>query len=165
METIDITDKIKIFHGVNSGNYYKKGNYIFEEALQIILKKYSDKIEVVSTTDLPYDVYINEYNNCHILLDQVYGYDQGYNALEAMAKGKVVFTGAESEFLEYYGLNKNEVCINALPDAKSIAAELEALILHPNQLLEISKNARVFIEKEHSYLSIAKKYHAKWLEN
>jgi hypothetical protein len=30
--------------------------------------------------------YINSYNKAHILLDQVYAYDQGYNALEAMAK-------------------------------------------------------------------------------
>ncbi|WP_139958416.1 glycosyltransferase [Flavicella sediminum] len=159
-----IQQKIRIFHGINSGNYYRKGNYLFEEALRIVLEKKPNNIEVISTRDLPYDVYIKEYNNCHICLDQVYGFDQGYNALEAMAKGKVVFTGAESEFLEYYHLEKNEVCINALPNAKSMAAELEALIENPNKILEISKNARAFIQREHHYIQIAEKYVAKWNE-
>jgi len=36
----------------------------------------------------------------------VYAYDQGFNALEAMAKGKVVFTGAEKEWLELYNLEE-----------------------------------------------------------
>jgi hypothetical protein len=36
--------------------------------------------------DIPYTTYINSYNKAHILLDQTYAYDQGYNALEAMAR-------------------------------------------------------------------------------
>jgi hypothetical protein len=39
---------------------------------------------------VPYATYIELYNKSHIVLDQVFSYDQGYNALEAMAKGKVV---------------------------------------------------------------------------
>jgi hypothetical protein len=43
-----------------------------------------------------YTTYINSYNKAHILLDQTYAYDQGYNALEAMAKGKVVLRSGTS---------------------------------------------------------------------
>jgi len=149
--------KINIFLGINRSNYHSKGIRYFEEALTIIQKKYSDKIEIKIVENLPYSEYITTYNRAHIVLDQVLSYDQGYNALEAMAKGKVVFTGAEKEFEEYYGLTQ-PVAINALPDTEKIAKELENLILHPSKIIEIGRNARVFIEKEHHYIKIAEKY-------
>jgi glycosyltransferase involved in cell wall biosynthesis len=112
-------------------------------------------IDVVE--NLPYDEYIDRYDQAHIILDQVLGYDQGYNALEAMAKGKVVFTGAEQEFVEHYQL-ESQVAINALPDADQIYFELERLILNPELISEIGGNARRFIEQEHDYQTIAKRY-------
>ena len=143
-------------------NYIKKGNRYFEEALHIIQKKYTDKVEIISTENLPYDDYIKAFDSCHILLDQVYAYDQGYNALEAMAKGKVVFTGAEQEWLDYYKLDKDSVAINALPNTNDIVLKLEWLINNPDEIIKISKNARVFIENEHHYITIANKYMKHW---
>jgi len=160
-----IKDKVIIFHGINNYNYYKKGNDIFEEALDILSKKYADKIEIITTNSIPYAEYINAYNKAHILLDQIYAYDQGYNALEAMAKGKVVFTGAEQEWLNHYKIQEDTVAINALPDAKEIAKKLEWLVLNPNQIKVISKNARTFIEREHNYIKSAQKYLDKWTSN
>lgn len=154
----EITDKIIIFHGINKINYYKKGNYYFEEALKIVTSKYADKIEVITAISLPYDVYIHKYNSCHILLDQAYAYDQGYNALEAMAKGKVVFTGASQQWQNFFNIAADTVAIHAEPDAVAIARKLEWLILHPEKINEISENARKFIEKEHDYIEIAKLY-------
>ena len=159
---LDVPNKISIFHGKSSGNYIKKGNVFFDEALAIIKDRYEGAVEIISTQDLPYNIYINHYNQCHILLDQVYAYDQGYNALEAMAKGKVVFTGAEQEWLEYFNLQEDTVAINALPDVDSIVKKLSWLIEHPEKILEISQNARQFIEKEHNYIDIAKRYLATW---
>ena len=161
-QNVEIEDKIVIFLGINRLSYLKKGIIYFEKALEIIKEKYADKVEIIVTENLPYKEYISKYNKAHILLDQVFAYDQGYNALEAMAKGKVVFTGAETEFLNQYQLQKDEVCINALPDENEIAAKLSYLIEHPEKMIKISKNARNFIEKEHNYIVIAKKYLACW---
>ncbi|WP_298239188.1 glycosyltransferase [uncultured Algibacter sp.] len=158
----NLNSKIVIFHGINRLNYIKKGNAIFEEALEIIKEKYADKITILTSESLPYAEYIKMYESCHILLDQVYAYDQGYNALEAMARGKVVFTGAEKEWLDYYNLKENTVAINALPDANKISEKLEWLILNPKEIEKISINARAFIEKEHDYLSISSKYIDTW---
>ena len=157
-----IEGKIVIYHGINNFNYYKKGNDIFEKALDILSKKHADKIDVITTRSIPYATYINNYNKAHILLDQVYAYDQGYNALEAMAKGKIVFTGAEQEWLAYYNIKEDSVAINALPNAKEIAKKLEWLVLNPLKMKEISKNARAFIEREHHYIKSAQKYLEKW---
>jgi len=162
-QPFDISSKIVIFHGINRMNYIKKGNQFFEEALSIIKEKYSNKVEIITAENLPYKDYIRAFDNCHIMLDQVYAYDQGYNALEAMAKGKVVFTGAEQEWLDYYNLEEDMVAINALPNVIQIASKLEWLINNPDKLMEISKNARAFIEKEHHYISVSKIYMQKWI--
>ncbi|WP_417355768.1 glycosyltransferase family protein [Flavobacterium sp.] len=157
----EITDKIIIFLGINRMSYTKKGIGFFEEALNMVRQKYKDKIEIIVTENIPYKEYIKLYDRAHILLDQVYGYDQGYNALEAMAKGKVVFTGAETEFTQHYNLTER-VAVNALPDAEAIANELSFLIENPNEIKAISKRARSFIEQEHNYIKIAEKYIEAW---
>lgn len=154
--------KIKIFHAINERMILQKGNSFFTEALEIISKRHADKVEIATVKNVLYSTYINLYNDCHILLDQVYSYDQGYNALEAMSKGKVVFTGAETEFLNFYNLKKNQVCINAEPNVESIVRELEDLILHPAKLEEISNNAINFVREEHHYIKIAEKYIKAW---
>jgi len=159
---LDATAKIVIFLGINRMSYIKKGIHFFEKALEIIRKQFGDKVEIIVTENIPYTEYISIYNKAHIVLDQVFAYDQGYNALEAMAKGKVVFTGAETEFLNHYSLKDDEVCVNALPNEHELAKKLSFLIENPEIISKISKNARNFIEKEHHYQMIATKYLTCW---
>ncbi|RDI05827.1 glycosyltransferase [Flavobacterium sp. AG291] len=156
-----VTSKIVIFHGINNVNYYKKGNYLFEKALEVISEKYNDRVEIITTRSVPYSTYVTLYNKCHILLDQAFSYDQGYNALEAMAQGKVVFTGAEKEFMQHYNLTER-VAINALPDVNALVNDLSYLIENPEEIIAISKRARAFIEKEHEHIKVAQKYLEKW---
>jgi hypothetical protein len=156
-----IDSKIIIFHGINSESYFNKGNDYFEKALAIIEKKYFDKVEIITTRSIPYNQYIELYNKAHILLDMAYSFDQGYHALEAMAKGKVVFTGAEKEFYDYYQL-KEKVNINAKPDVDYLVNELSFLIENPNEIIAIGERARMFVEKEHNYIQIAQKYCDTW---
>ena len=156
-----INDKVVIFLGINRLTYNQKGIPFFEKTLDVISAKYGDKVEIIVVESIPYEDYINLYDRAHILLDQVYGYDQGYNALEAMAKGKVVFTGAEKEFMDYYGLTE-EVAINALPDVNYLVEKLSYLIDNPEEIKAISNRARTFIEKEHEFVKIARKYLEIW---
>lgn len=160
-----ISNKIIIFLGINTGNSYKKGISFFEKALLIIHEKYQDKIEIIITKDIPYSDYQKHFEKAHILLDQVYGYDQGFNALEAMARGKVVFTGAETEFLNHYYLHEDEVAINALADVNYLVDKLSYLIENPTEIERIGKNAIQFVRKEHHYIEQAKKYVAVWETN
>jgi glycosyltransferase involved in cell wall biosynthesis len=161
---LNIEDKIVIFHGINNDSYYKKGNDYFEKALEIIAEKYGDKVEIITTRSIPYQDYIEIYNRAHILLDMVYSFDQGYHALEAMAKGKVVFTGAEKEFYDYYQLDE-KVNINAKPDVGYLVDQLSFLIDNPKEIIAISQNAHAFIEKHHHYIQIAEKYLNTWQKN
>lgn len=156
-----VSDKVIIFLGKNNSSAIKKGTVFFEEAVSIIQKKYGSKVDIIKVEDVPYNEYIALYNQSHILLDQVYGYDQGYNALEAMAKGKVVFTGAEDEFTAHYNLTER-VCVNAIPDVDYLVNELSFLIENPDEITTIGKRARAFIEQEHDYIKIAQKYLDAW---
>ncbi|MES2411308.1 MAG: glycosyltransferase [Bacteroidota bacterium] len=156
-----IEDRIVIFHGINRESYFKKGNDFFEKALKIIKGKYSDAIDVFVTENVPYNDYINRYNQAHIVLDQLYGHDQGSNGLEAMTKGKVVFTNASYVFEKQYNLTE-KVAINALPDVDYLVNELSFLIENPAEIKAIGKRARAFIEKEHDYEKVAAEFVAVW---
>lgn len=156
-----IDDKIEIFHGINRESYYKKGNDFFEKALGIIAKKYSGKVIITTVECVPYNEYIQLYDQAQIVLDQLYGHDQGSNGLEAMAKGKVVFTNASEVFEKQYHLTE-KVAINGLPDVDYLVNELSYLIENPEKIKAIGLRARKFIEKEHDYVKIARKYLDTW---
>jgi glycosyltransferase involved in cell wall biosynthesis len=158
---LEIDDKIIIFHGVNRMNYLKKGNNLIDDALAIIQLKHPNKVEIIRAESLPYTEYIAAYDKAHIIMDQVYAFDQGYNALEAMAKGKVVCTGAELEFEKFYQLG-DKVAINLLPDTNEIVKTLEKLINNQEELISIGHRARLFIEKHHNYKKVAKQYLEVW---
>lgn len=156
-----INERIIIFHGINRESYFKKGNDFFEKALEIIKKKYNDTVDVFVTENVPYNDYINRYNQAHIVLDQLYGHDQGSNGLEAMAKGKAVFTNASDDFEKQYNLTE-KVAINGLPDVDYLVKELSFLIDNPAEIKALGKRARTFIEKEHDYLKIAGEFISVW---
>jgi hypothetical protein len=157
-----VTGKVIIFLGINSGNYHSKGIRFFEEALKIVQERWGFKTEIITTRDIPYFEYHQHFKRAHIVLDQVYAFDQGYNALEAMAQGKVVFTGAETEFLNFYQLQEDEVAINALPDIDYLIEKLNFLIHHPEMIATIGKNAAAFIKKNHEFTQIAQQYIRAW---
>ncbi|ARN77633.1 glycosyl transferase [Nonlabens spongiae] len=148
---------IKIFMGINRHNYWKKGINYFKEALKVIQKKYGGRVAIKIAENLPYAEYIKSYKECHIFLDQVLCYDQGYNALEAMAMGKVVFAGASNLYLEAHGLNEIPA-IDAKPDVDYLIDKISELIDQPELILEIGKKARKHVLEYHGCKRIAQKY-------
>ncbi len=160
---LKINYKINIFFGINRLSFYKKGSDIILEALENIKQKYTGKVHIILAENLSYDEYIQQYDAAHIFIDQLYSYDQGFNALEAMAKGKCVLTGAEKEFFEYYHLD-DVPAVNVLPDKDDVVKKLSELIENPDRIQKISQNARRFIETHHHYKVIAQKYIDTWLK-
>ena len=158
---VDTKRPITIFMGINRTNYHSKGISYFEKALAIIQQKFPKKVHIEIVENLPYEQYIEKYNNAHIILDQVYAYDQGYNALEAMAKAKVVFTGAETAFMQHYKLD-TPVAINALPEVDSLIIALEKLIDNPEKITEIGLAAQDFVIQHHDYKKVAQQYLDSW---
>ncbi len=160
---LDLSDKIIIFCGINTTNQHAKGIPYFLDALKIIEQKYPDKVSIKITRNLPYNEYMKVYNEAHILLDQCLSYDQGYNGREAMARGKVVVSGANEDFRNYYKLTQETMpLVEARPDVNYLVNKLSELIENPDKMLSISKRARKFIEQHHECTKVAKKYLQAW---
>ncbi|MGK0386866.1 MAG: glycosyltransferase involved in cell wall biosynthesis, partial [Patiriisocius sp.] len=157
----DIKGPIIIFMGINRTNYHSKGIKYFEKAIAIIQQKFPKQVQVEIVENIPYAQYIEKYNDAHIILDQVFAYDQGYNALEAMAKGKVVFTGAETAFMKHYNLDK-AIAINALPHVETLVMDLKNLITNPQKIIDIGRTAKSFIATHHDYKKVAQQYADIW---
>lgn len=157
-KTNDKSSKITILLGINSGNAVKKGIPFFQKALEVIEKKYPNEVELLVAQNIPYSEYQLNFEKADIILDQVYSFDQGYNALEGMLLGKVVFTGAETQFLKFYNLQEDEICINALPDVNYLIEKLSFLIENKAKIDEIGQKAKTFVEKQHDSKMIAQKY-------
>jgi hypothetical protein len=79
-----------------------------------------------------------------------------------MARGKVVFTGAEQEFLDYYNLENDAVAINALPDVAYLVDKLSELIENPKKINKIGTKAHSFIIDYHEAKKISKIYLKFW---
>jgi glycosyltransferase involved in cell wall biosynthesis len=158
---ISTEEPLIVFHGINRMNYLKKGNDVFEKAIQLLEATYAHRVKIITVESLPYADYIKAYDQAHVLLDQVYSHDQGYNALEAMAKGKIVGTGAGPHFMSHYGLTA-AVAIDTSPDPELIVAQLEQLILHPEKRIQMAKAAQAFVKAHHDHIDVAKKYVSIW---
>ena len=148
---------IHIFLGINRANYWKKGINYFEDALDIVKEKYTSSVQITIAENLPYDEYMNSYTDAHILLDQVLCYDQGYNALEAMLQGKVVFAGGSDVYLQAHDLESVPV-IDAQPDVEYLVEQLSILIENPQSILEIGMAARDHVIRHHETVMIAQRY-------
>lgn len=154
---------INIFHGWQPNKEYRKGNFIFDEAVRKLLKKYPDKVVYNVVGGLPYEEYIKTFNDAHIFLDQCMSMDQGVNALVAMSKGKVVFSGLCDQLKDYYNLSENELpVVNSLPDVDYLYQKLEDFIINPNKLEIYSFNAIEFIKNKHNMEKVADMYLNVW---
>lgn len=153
---------IKIFHGWQPNKEFRKGNIFFDDAVKKLIKKYPGKISYKIIGGVPYSEYIKTFNDSHIFLDQCLSMDQGVNALIALAKGKVVFSGLSDDLIEYYNLKNQIPLINSKPDVDYIYEKLEFLILNPSLLEVYSKNSISFMLDKHEYNYVVSQYLKVW---
>lgn len=156
-----IEGKIKIFHGVSAGREYFKGSYIILEALEKIKEQYPNDVEIIIVKDVSNKEYIEALANTNIFIDQANSYDLGMAALQGLALGKVVLTGAEHDAIVAKGLEKVPY-FNIKPWVENICEVLEYLIENKQQIPEIGYQSRLFAEKTHGHIKIAEKYLKEW---
>jgi hypothetical protein len=152
-------DSFTLFHGIQKGKGIRKGYRVFEE----IKKMVSDnkKIKIINVESVPYNKYINLLADSDIVFDQSVSYDQGMNAVLAMAMGKVVFSGFEKEFYEYYDLN-HDIGINANFNSAQMLTEMLNITNDREKFERISQSAREFVVDKHDHIKVAKEFIAIW---
>lgn len=155
-------DKVKFFIGLQKDRSQFKGTDILYEMLQEVHSKYPDESLISKAESLPYNKYVNLMSNSDVLLDQLYSYTPGMNAFAAMAQGLVVVGGGEPEGYEILNEYENRPIINVLPDREDVYNKLENLIKNKNQIADLSRRSRMFVEKHHDYIKVAKQYLDFW---
>lgn len=155
-------DKIRFFIGVQSDRNQLKGTDILLKCANQLQEKYADKVTINRAENIPSTKYVELMAQSDILLDQIYSYTPGMNALTAMAQGLIAVSGAEPEMYSLLGETELKPIVNVLPNESDISDQLERLILNKEKLTELSTASRQFAEKYHNSKIVAQQYIDFW---
>ncbi len=155
-------EKVNFFIGINKVREKFKGTDVMERALARVKDKYPDKVIVTRVESVSYDVYQKLMSEAHVVLDQLYSHTPAMNALLAMAQGKVLIGGGEPYIYDLYGEYDNRPIVNVHPTEDDVFDKLEWVVLNKKQIPEISRKSREFVEKNHDFLTVSKKYLDFW---
>lgn len=154
--------KLRFFIGIQRSRSIYKGTDIMLRALERLHRTYPDDCEILKAENVPFEQYTDMVNNCDILLDQLYGYSPGMNALLALAKGKIVVGGAEEECYNILGENKLRPMINVIPDEDDVYKKMENLIKAKHIVSGLQQDSIELIERHHTPEKVAQQYIDFW---
>lgn len=152
--------RVRILHGVSRSTF--KGSPLVRQALDIVQERFGDKVEIVWVERLPLDEYLSVMESSHIVIDQVYSYSHGMNALLAMAMGKVVLGGNEVEAGRALGLTESPV-VNLRPSVSDIVERLSALIENEREIEDRGWRSRQFVKSHHDAPMVAERFVREWM--
>lgn len=160
----DIPLRVNFFIGINRDRSEYKGTDIMEKALLRLQSQYPDRVNIIKAESLNYETYKRKMDDAHVVLDQLYSYSPAMNALLAMAKAKVVVGGGEPEIYDLMGELNNRPIVNVYPSEEDVYKKLEGLLLDRKKLVDMSLHGRLFVEKHHDYIAVAKEYLQFWMK-
>lgn len=156
--------KIRFFIGIQKSRSAYKGTDIMLAALTRLQKEYPDRMEVVKVESVPFQEYQTLMNESHVLLDQLYSYTPGMNALLAMAKGLVVVGGGEEEQYALLGETELRPIINVQPNEEDVYQQIKERILeHPEALHQLQLDSVEYVKRYHDHLAVARAYEGLFL--
>lgn len=154
--------KIVVFHGLN--RYGFKGTRHVEQAFNYLNQKYPNDLELIIDGNMPLEKYLGVLRRSNVVIDQLNSYSLGVNGVYALAMGKIVMGGAEQESLKSLGLESSPV-INLTPDPESIIHEVCMLLERRDQIEAMGYESRLFAERVHGHIVVAKKFIDTWVIN
>lgn len=160
--TYDTSRKIRFFIGIQKSRSIYKGTDIMLRALQRLHADFPDDCEILKAESVPYEQYKRMVDDCDILLDQLYGYSPGMNALLALAKGKIVVGGAEEECYDILGEKELRPMINVIPDEEDVYNKLKWLIENKEKIAQLQRESIEYIRRHHTPVEVAKRYLDFW---
>ncbi len=158
-----VKNKIVIFHGINRVGF--KGTHIIKPALEIIEKKYPNKVKIIINDRMPYKQYIEAVKVTNIVIDQTFNAGLSMNALISMAMGKVVFCGDVSKTLDLYNIKEKSPTISIKPSIKDIVDKISYLIDQDIEIKFLGYTSREFVKKYFDHVTVAKQYLKVWNQN
>lgn len=157
-----IDGKVRILVGMRSELILSKGTDTLLKAAQLVEKEMPGRVEVVNVRDMPWRNYKEELKRAHIVLDQLYSYSPGMNALSAMALGRVTGTGAQPEYYDYLGEESRPLFELAPAPAEEIAGRLKTLIADEEKMAGMGAGGRAIVERHNDVRIVADRYLEHW---
>lgn len=152
-------EKIRFFIGIQKSRNEYKGTDIMLRALRRLAADYPDMVDVRVAENVPFDEYKRMIGSSHVLLDQLYGYTPGMNALLAMSKRMIVVGCGEPESYDILGESELRPIVNVLPSEESVYRQmLEQLVMHPERIATLQQQSREYIIRHHESNKIAAQY-------
>lgn len=154
--------KVRIFIGIQKERSIYKGTDIILQVLERITAEFPDECEILKAENVPFEQYSRMVNDCDVLIDQLYGYSPGMNALLAMSKGKIVVGGAEEECYEILGEKTLRPMVNIIPDEEHIYSQLKWIIDNKDKIATMQRESIEFVKKHHLPEKVAQEYIDFW---
>ncbi len=156
-------EKVRLFIGIQRDRHVVKGTDRLLAAMKRVHDRYPGITELEVVENLPYDEYTRRMRNSHVILDQLYSYTPATNALIAMAQGLVAVSGAEPEYYDLIGETSNKPVINVSPLVEGdIDKKLAWLVENRDQLPQMARMSRIFVEKHNAAPIVAQRYLDFW---
>ncbi|MBQ2778611.1 MAG: glycosyltransferase family 1 protein [Bacteroidaceae bacterium] len=162
LHTYDSSRKVRFFIGIQKSRSIYKGTDIMLRALERLHADYPDECEILKAQNIPFAQYSKMVEDCDILLDQLYGYSPGMNALLALSKGKIVVGGAEEECYQILGESELRPMVNVVPDEQDVYNKLRELLLHKERIAIMQRQSLLLIERHHRPQKVAREYLDFW---
>lgn len=157
----DFTAKLRIFIGMRGGMEIQKGTAQLLDIALRLQRELPERCEVEIARNLSLNEYLKRMSESHIVLDQLYSYSPGTNGFQAMALGPIAGTGAQPEFYEYIHHTGVEPLITLSP-LEDTYNQLRQLILNPEPMQDMSKEARKIVEQNNDVAVVATKFEEHW---
>ncbi len=156
-------EKVRLFIGIQRDRHVVKGTDRLLAAMKRVHDRYPGITELEVVENLPYDEYVRRMRDSHIILDQLYSYTPATNALIAMAQGLVAVSGAEPEYYDLIGETANKPIISVSPMVEGdIDHKLSWLVENRDQLPQMARMSRIFVEKHNAAPIVAQRYLDFW---
>jgi glycosyltransferase involved in cell wall biosynthesis len=145
-------ETITILHAPT--NRIFKGTMYIEQAIDQ-LKEEGYDIEFRLVENVTHEELFKEYELCDIFIDQISVGWYGTAALEAMAVGRPTCAFIDERYYQYIDYAKDIPVVNVTRD--NITEQLRFLIVNQNELSNLGRKSRQFVEKYHDVKHVAQK--------
>ena len=153
-----VEGRVRVFIGISRERAEMKGTDIMLQVAKDLLGRYPDRMELLVANGVSFDEYSRMMDSADVLLDQIYSYGPGMNALLAMSKGIVAVSGAEPEHYEQLGEYKVRPIVNVYPSYGDVYEKLERLILNPELVNRLKLESREYVARNHEYVMVSRRY-------
>lgn len=154
--------KVNLMVGIKTELELFKGTDRLLSAAREVEHLHPGKCRVIVARDMPYTEYIDTLRGAHVVLDQLYSYTPGTNALETMAMGKVSVSGSEPEYYDFIGEQELHPIVNVVPDDGQVRKTLEQLVLSPDDMRRRATQGRDFVRRHNSAAVVADRFIKQW---